>query len=582
MRAQEFANTKLVVFDIDDTLVNTNTLVNVVRDGRVVKQLNSHDFTHYHLQPGEEFDFGRFRDAREFYTNARPIAPMIARLRQDIATGNRVIMLTARADFNDRDVFLDTFRQYGIDMDRVHVYRAGNLQTRAATEEKKKIILKHLLGKQHYDKVIMYDDSVPNLNAFLSLAQEYPWSRFYAWHVDPGGRATEYHRTGASLENSQALKENRTATVELDDGERRQVRYAPGRGDWIDWIIAYYWRQGRRVLKVDDHDIDWDDDSEVITQTMTEGRISDIDIDLQDQQWEAVVGFVQHGVRRGRDTDRMSIDLYRWAGGEQFDVDEELERRGFRSVTDLADHIRRHGGRYRPPEFDLSSAGSLRDIERLERRRDDDVSEDLADGKPVIDMLEEGSLEISHWLEENPGLLESSEGWREIESLFKKIAGDRPSIGKKYAVLNLVAVPPGRMLLQQGSTVPARLVKILDQGLYPQYEFDAKGQTIRYPEDHRAGDRLSRTFLFLDPAGIEKTQTVIALSLGDWDIRNRLNENFADGKKPGRRGLSRRVGIPRKATLGQLEKIAKSSTGERRRMAQWQLNMRRGKAKKNK
>jgi hypothetical protein len=57
------------------------------------------------------------------------------------------------------------------------------------------------------------------------------------------------------------------------------------------------------------------------------------------------------------------------------------------------------------------------------------------------------------------------------------------------------------------------------------------------------------------------------------------NENFADGKKPGRKGLSSRVGIPKKATLGQLEKISKSSTGERRKMAQWQLNMRRGKNK---
>ena len=57
-------------------------------------------------------------------------------------------------------------------------------------------------------------------------------------------------------------------------------------------------------------------------------------------------------------------------------------------------------------------------------------------------------------------------------------------------------------------------------------------------------------------------------------------ENFADGKKPGRKGLSKRVGIPKKASLTQLQKIASSSTGERRRMAQWQLNMRRGKAKK--
>jgi hypothetical protein len=61
-----------------------------------------------------------------------------------------------------------------------------------------------------------------------------------------------------------------------------------------------------------------------------------------------------------------------------------------------------------------------------------------------------------------------------------------------------------------------------------------------------------------------------------------LDENFADGKNPGRKGLSKRVGIPKKASLSQLQKIASSSTGERRRMAQWQLNMRRGKAKKNK
>lgn len=65
-------------------------------------------------------------------------------------------------------------------------------------------------------------------------------------------------------------------------------------------------------------------------------------------------------------------------------------------------------------------------------------------------------------------------------------------------------------------------------------------------------------------------------------IREILLDNFADGKKPGRKGLSRRVGIPKKASLKQLEKIAKSSSGERRRMAQWQLNMRRGKAKNHK
>ena len=71
----------------------------------------------------------------------------------------------------------------------------------------------------------------------------------------------------------------------------------------------------------------------------------------------------------------------------------------------------------------------------------------------------------------------------------------------------------------------------------------------------------------------------IAQKLGaEWG--GSVMENFADGKKPGRKGLSKRVGIPKKASLSQLQKIASSSTGERRRMAQWQLNMRRGKSKK--
>ena len=52
-------------------------------------------------------------------------------------------------------------------------------------------------------------------------------------------------------------------------------------------------------------------------------------------------------------------------------------------------------------------------------------------------------------------------------------------------------------------------------------------------------------------------------------------ENFDDGKKPGRKGLSQRVGIPKNATIAQLERY-KDAPGEKGRMARWQLNMRRG------
>ena len=64
-----------------------------------------------------------------------------------------------------------------------------------------------------------------------------------------------------------------------------------------------------------------------------------------------------------------------------------------------------------------------------------------------------------------------------------------------------------------------------------------------------------------------------------YTLTDEVNENFADGKKPGRKGISKRVGIPKKATLSQLAKLAKAK-GEKGRMARWQLNMRRGKKKK--
>jgi hypothetical protein len=56
-----------------------------------------------------------------------------------------------------------------------------------------------------------------------------------------------------------------------------------------------------------------------------------------------------------------------------------------------------------------------------------------------------------------------------------------------------------------------------------------------------------------------------------------LAENFADGKKPGRKGLAKRMGVNTKASVGDLRKTAKNSTGEKQRMAHWLANMKAGK-----
>jgi pterin-4a-carbinolamine dehydratase len=58
-----------------------------------------------------------------------------------------------------------------------------------------------------------------------------------------------------------------------------------------------------------------------------------------------------------------------------------------------------------------------------------------------------------------------------------------------------------------------------------------------------------------------------------------MHENFADGKKPGRKGLAKRSGVNTKASVSSLRKTAKNSTGEKQRMAHWMANMKAGKKK---
>jgi hypothetical protein len=57
------------------------------------------------------------------------------------------------------------------------------------------------------------------------------------------------------------------------------------------------------------------------------------------------------------------------------------------------------------------------------------------------------------------------------------------------------------------------------------------------------------------------------------------NENFADGKNPGRKGLSKRMGVNTKASVSSLRKTAKNSSGEKQRMAHWLANMKAGREK---
>ena len=63
-------------------------------------------------------------------------------------------------------------------------------------------------------------------------------------------------------------------------------------------------------------------------------------------------------------------------------------------------------------------------------------------------------------------------------------------------------------------------------------------------------------------------------------VRAQVSENFADGRKPGRKGLAKRSGVDCKQSVTKLRSIAKNSSGERQRMAHWCANMKSGRKDK--
>lgn len=179
----------LTIFDIDETMFHTKAKIKVTKDGKTLKSLDNQQFNDYELQPGEEYDFGEFRNAKLFNQTSTPIARMISKvkaiLRNATRAGSKVIIVTARADFDDKKVFLDTFRKQDIDIDKVHVERSGNLGGSAA--KNKETVFKKYLNTGKYARIRLFDDAMSNLKIFLSLQQSYPDVSFEAFLAKSNG-----------------------------------------------------------------------------------------------------------------------------------------------------------------------------------------------------------------------------------------------------------------------------------------------------------------------------------------------------------------------------------------------------------
>jgi len=154
------------------------------------KALTPMEFNSYKLRKNEEFDFGEFRSAKIFYQTATPIGRMVEKakaiIRNATQKGSKVIVVTARADMDDKNLFIKTFESHGIPMKNVYVERAGNMSGKNSAANKS-IIFRKYLKTGEYARIRLFDDHKENLQALLDLKKEFPTVEMFAYLADMKG-----------------------------------------------------------------------------------------------------------------------------------------------------------------------------------------------------------------------------------------------------------------------------------------------------------------------------------------------------------------------------------------------------------
>lgn len=162
---------KIILFDLDDTIINTTADILITRKGVPYKRISNAEFNNYKLKLGEKFCFDEFEDP--YILSQSTFTRYWNTLKREYSKGTHIGILTARGDCNlIRNFFLNN----GIDIKDELVMAINdpslNLESNSIQNKKAEVI--GLLANAGYDTIIFFDDNEPNLVAAKSLENIYP------------------------------------------------------------------------------------------------------------------------------------------------------------------------------------------------------------------------------------------------------------------------------------------------------------------------------------------------------------------------------------------------------------------------
>ena len=167
-------NRPFYIFDFDDTLVFSGAAVHVTHSDGKKESLESHEFATYVEQPGDQFDFSEFDvyppDGKIIHKTFQTLQSAIQAHGPD-----SVVVLSARGKDQPMRQFLN---DHGLS-NNIEVVGVGDANPTAKVR-----FVDQKLASNMFDEVILYEDSLANINAIHGMIKEkYPGVTFTSHHV---------------------------------------------------------------------------------------------------------------------------------------------------------------------------------------------------------------------------------------------------------------------------------------------------------------------------------------------------------------------------------------------------------------
>lgn len=162
-------STRIMLFDLDDTLIHTTAEILLFKNGKFVRKISNTEFNDYVLKLGESFDFTEFDDPKILASSK--FTKYWNTLKREYRKGTHIGILTARSDC---DMIKNFLLDNGIRIkdELVMAINDPKLGLSGTIQQKKAEAIK-ILANAGYNTFIFFDDNEGNLQSAKSLEKEY-------------------------------------------------------------------------------------------------------------------------------------------------------------------------------------------------------------------------------------------------------------------------------------------------------------------------------------------------------------------------------------------------------------------------